>query len=347
MRWIFTRLAAGALLAAAATAAVPGLRPDPPAPPPGIPAEDRIRLAEAFRLADHVGDRIWPGWSRVPFAVLLVTGETEYFVRHARPPADARPIGSDPLLGSEIYARPRSLPTNLLATFPIEGLSTVVVGQASNTAASSPTDWVVTLLHEHFHQLQDAQPGFTGKVAALGLARGDATGMWMLNFPFPYDSKPVGEAYRAAASALREAVAGAGPEAFFAARARLRATLAPDDLRYFDFQLWKEGVARYTQVRVARFAASGYEPLPAFAARPGFVPYAAVARSLAGAISTELSELSLPEARRVVVYPFGAGEALLLDRERPCWREQYFSDMFTLAPAFDRKDCGKGKAARG
>ncbi len=346
MRRFLSRLAAGALLAAAATAA-PGLRPDPPAPPPGVPAEDRIRLAEAFRLADHVGDRIWPGWSRVPFAVLLVTGETEYFVRHARPPADARPIGRDPLLGSEIYARPRSLPTNLLATFPIEGISTVVVGQASNTAAGSPTDWVVTLLHEHFHQLQDAQPGFTEKVAALGLARGDATGMWMLNFPFPYDSKPVGEAYRAAASALREAVAGADPAAFLAARARLRATLAPDDLRYFDFQLWKEGVARYTQVRVARFAASGYAPLPDFAALPGFVTYAALAQSLAGAISTELSELSLTEARRVVVYPLGAGEAFLLDRERPCWREEYFSRMFTLAPAFDRKDCGKGTAARG
>ncbi len=341
MRRITSRWAAVALLAAAAAA--PGVAPDPP----GMHADDRIRLAEAFRLADRVGDRIWPGWSRVPFAVVLVTGDTEYFVRHERPPADARSIGTDSLLGSEIYARPRSFPTNLLATFPVEGISTVVVGQASNTATSSPTDWVVTLLHEHFHQLQEAQPDFAGKVAALGLARGDATGMWMLNFPFPYDSKPVGGSYRAAASALREAVAGGSPAAFLAARAKLRATLSPDDLRYLDFQLWKEGVARYTQIRVARFAAAGYQPLPDFAALPGFVTYGALARSLAAAISNELSGLTLPEARRIVVYPFGAGEALLLDRERPCWREEYFSKMFTLAPAFDRKDCGKGKGARG
>ena len=344
MHRISSRWAALALLAATA---VSGLSPRPPAPPEGIPREDRVRLAEAFRLADHVGDRIWLGWGRIPFAVVLVTNETEYFVRHEKPPAVARSLGRDSLLGSEIYARPRTFPTNLLATFPIEGISTVVVGQAANTATSSPTDWVVTLLHEHFHQLQDAQPGFMGKVAALGLARGDETGMWMLDFPFPYDSPPVGEAYRAEASALRGAVAGEDSAVFLAARAKFRATLSPDDLRYLDFQLWKEGVARYTQVRVARFAASGYEPLPDFVALPGFVTYGALARSLVDTISTELSKLTLPEARRVVVYPLGAGEALLLDREHPCWRKEYFSRMFTLAPAFDRKDCGKGKAARG
>jgi hypothetical protein len=77
------------------------------------------------------------------------------------------------------------------------------------------------------------------------------------------------------------------------------------------------------------------------------VTYGALAGSLVDTISTELSKLTLPGARRVVVYPLGAGEALLLDRERPCWRKEYFSRMFTLAPAFDRKDCGKGKAARG
>jgi len=344
MRPISSSGAAAALLAAVA---VVGADLPPETPVPGMPAEDRVRLAEAFRLAEHVGDRIWPGWSRVPFAVVLVTGEAEYFVRHGRPPADARPIGKDSLLGSEIYARPRSFPTDHLATFPIEGISTVVVGQASNTATSSPTDWVVTLLHEHFHQLQEAQPGYFEKVAALGLARGDETGMWMLNFPFPYDSPPVAEAYRAAASALKDAVAGADPKTFLAERTKLRAILAPENLRYLDFQLWKEGVARYTQIRVARFAASGYEPLSDFAVLPGFVSYAALARSLDAAISIELAELALPKARRAVVYPFGAGEAILLDRDRPCWREEYFSKMFTLAPAFDRKDCGKGTAARG
>jgi hypothetical protein len=317
-------------------------------PKPAIPAEDRYRLAEAFRLAEAIGDGIWPGWARVPFAVVLVTPETEYFVRHAAPPSNAKALGWDTLLKSDVYARPRSFPTSFLATFPIEGISTVVVGQPGKTGSTSSTDWVVTLLHEHFHQLQEARPDFYARVAALGLARGDETGMWMLNFPFPYDAPGVAKAYGDAAQALRTALGGGNAGPFLAARTRFRESLRGDgdDLKYLDFQLWKEGVARYTQVRVARFAGSPkYAPSPAFAALPDFVAYPALARELEETILEELSKLTLPGDRRIVVYPYGAGEALLLDRLRPCWRDQYFSDMFTLAPAFDT-DCAKKAASQ-
>jgi hypothetical protein len=330
-----------ALLAAGASSAP---RPDPSTP--AMPPEDRYRLAEAFRLSEAIGDGIWPGWSKAPFAVVLVTPEAEFFVRHGNPPASARTAGWDTLLGSEVYVRPRSFSVKLLATFPVEGISTVVVGQPGNTNTSSPTDWVVTLLHEHFHQLQEAQPGFYGKIAALGLARGDETGMWMLNFPFPYDSPAVGNAYRDAAQALRAALGGADAAAFLAARARFRGTVAGDDLKYLDFQLWKEGVARYTQIRVARFAASElYAPSPAFTRLSGFVPYSTLAGELSETLLDELSNRTLPEDRRTVVYPYGGGEALLLDRLRPCWRDQYFSNIFTLAKAFDG-DCAKGTGVR-
>jgi hypothetical protein len=334
-----------ALLASIASAAP--MRPGPTgrsaSPAARIPEADRIRLAEAFRLAEAIGDGIWPGWGRVPFAIVLVTPETEFFVRHSAPPSDAHPLGWDALLKSEVSARPRTFPTGLLATFPIGGISTVVVGPPENTGSSSSTEWVVTLLHEHFHQLQEAQPGFYGRVAALGLARGDQTGMWMLNFPFPYDAPAAGKAYDSAAQALRSALGGAPPDAFLAARTRFRESVAGDDRKYLDFQLWKEGVARYTQIRVARFAGSTkYAPSPAFAALPDYatVPYATLARELEETVSDELSKLTLAKDRRLVVYPYGAGEALLLDRIRSCWRDQYFSRMFTLAPAFEA-ECPK------
>ena len=314
---------------------------------PAMPEADRIRLAEAFRLAGAIGDAIWPGWSRVPFAVVLVTPETEFFVRHSAPPPNAQALGWDALLGSDVFARPRTFATRFLATFPVEGVSTVVVGQLANTSATSSTDWVVTLLHEHFHQLQETQPGFYARVAALGLAHGDETGMWMLNFPFPYDAPAVEKSYDAAAQALRGALGGADAAAFLSTRARFRESIRGDDLKYLDFQLWKEGVARYTQVRVARFAGASdrYSPAPAFAALPDYVPYAALARELEEGIVEELSKLELAKDRRTVVYPYGAGEALLLDRLRPCWRDQYFAKMFTLAPAFDT-ECAKKPPAQ-
>jgi len=348
MRRTRLHLAAGVVLASAWLQAASVADTNHPNPPPALPDGDRIRLAEAYRLAAEIGDSLWPGWGRVPFATVLVAGENEYFVRHPHPPAGAASLGRDDLLGSDVFVRPRTFSPGFLATFPVEGISTVVVGTAEATASKSPTDWVVTLLHEHFHQLQEAQPGFYEKTAALGLARGDTTGMWMLNFPFAYDAAPVQAAYAAAAAALRKALepgsgANSAVSAYRERRAALRAAISADDRRYMDFQLWKEGVARYTQLRVARWAAEHYRPAAAFRALPGYkhASFDAVARDLEAAISKELAGQKLAEAKRVVFYPYGAAEALLLDRTHPSWRERYFDDLFTLDPAFENKSPSK------
>src|SRR4030095_11552438 len=161
-------------------------------PQPELSKTDRIRLAEAFRLADAVGDQIWTGWNKAPFAVLLVTPEQEFLVRHPNPSADFVSIGFDPVLKSKVWVRKRVFQKDFLATFPaVGGVSTIVVGQAENTAAKSSTPWVVTLLHEHCHQMQDSWKGMDDDVAALNLTRGDKTGMWMLNYPFPYENPEI------------------------------------------------------------------------------------------------------------------------------------------------------------
>lgn len=341
MKWNEDRvktLAVTLLLAASLLAGQVAAKAEEPSRPPGIPEPDRIRLAEAYRLAASIGDTIWPGWSRVPFATVLVAGDYEYFVRHPHPPSGSTPLGHDELLGSDVFARPRTFSPEFLATFPLEGISTVVVGRQETTGSKSPTDWVVTLLHEHFHQLQDGQPKIFERMAALGLARGDKTGMWMLNFPFAYDSPRVQSAYAAAASTLREALVRGDSGAVAAyrnARAAFRAGLSVDDRKYMDFQLWKEGVARYTQLRVAHWAARHFAPTTTFYALPGYVSFKEVAQSLADQIPKELAELELSKAKRTVFYPYGAAEALLLDRIRPSWRERYFEDLFTLEPAFE------------
>ena len=67
------------------------------------------------------------------------------------------------------------------------------MGQAENTLSKTSTPWIIMLLHEHFHQLQDSQPNFYADVSALNLSGADKSGMWMLNYPFPYDRKEVQE----------------------------------------------------------------------------------------------------------------------------------------------------------
>src|SRR5207253_8998523 len=181
------------------------------------PEVDHIRLAETFRLADDIGDRVWPKWRKAPFAVLLVTPDYEFLIRHPRPSADFAKLAYDPVLKSDVYYRKRTFPKTFLATFPaISGsmISTIVVGQAENTWVKTSTPWVITLLHEHFHQLQDSQPNFYADIGALNLAHGDQTGMWMLNYAFPYDRKEVQEQFalmsRLLADAIRSSKAESG-----------------------------------------------------------------------------------------------------------------------------------------
>src|SRR5579864_9660806 len=149
-------------------------------PAPQLPPDDAVRLQEFYRLSAEIQDKIWPGWSHTPTPLLLVTPKTEFLTHHPLPPAEFKKVGEDS------YARPRQFQTALLATFPAFGPpSVIVIGEPKNTESKTSTPWLITLMHEHFHQLQNAQTRYFAAVENLGLSHGDTTGMWMLNYPFP------------------------------------------------------------------------------------------------------------------------------------------------------------------
>lgn len=311
-------------------------------PAPVISSADRIRLAEAFRIGDQLGEKVWKGWSKAPFAVLLVTPDYEFLIRHPRPSDEFVKTGYDPLLKSEVYYRKRVFQPTLLATFPaVNGISTIVVGQSFNTDAKTSTPWVITLLHEHFHQLQNSHPTYYAEADALNLARGDQTGMWMLNFPFPYEKDEVVKQFVVLGRALSEALQPASSKqfkrrlrAYMEARKRFKGMLAADDYKYFSFQLWNEGVARYTEYRIARLAATNYQPTREFRALEDFTTFKQVADSIMNRIKAELHATSLDKQRRVAFYAVGAAEALLLDRANPGWQQRYLTEKFFLEKYF-------------
>ena len=303
---------------------------------PSLSQVDRVRLAEAFRLSDKLGDTIWPGWSKAPFAVLLVTSDKEFLIRHPKPSEDFTFIGHDDLLKSDVYYRERKFGTAMQATFPaVNGISTIVIGQAENTASKTSTPWVITLMHEHFHQLQDSQPNFFKDTEALNLSNGDQTGMWMINYPFPYESPLLNIQFSTVARLLVEAmqpnthaVFSAKLAAYLEARKTLKQLLKPDDYKYLSFQLWKEGIARYTEFSVATWAATEYQPTREFRALKDFTTFKTVADQTHSGILRELATLSLKQDKRVLFYPLGAGEGILLDRANLNWRLQYFAEKF-------------------
>ena len=308
-----------------------------------LPKDDRIRIAEAFRLADSVEDRIWPKWSKAPFGLMLITNEYDYLVGHPHATNNFDTLGFDAEFRKLVLFRKRLFPVNLLATFPaINDIPTIVVGQSANTNVSSSTAWVVTILHEHFHQYQQSQPGYFAATQALGLSKGDQTGMWMLNYAFPYDSTEVVNAYAAMSHALVDSLTCQPHDQpghlkfFFSTLERFKFLLSPDDFQYFSFQCWQEGVARYTEYRVADLASADYTPGAAFHSLNDYRPYRQIADSIHSRIIDELAKPSLGSSRRVAFYAFGAGEALLLDKVHPGWKRSYWDSKFHLEKYFSR-----------
>ena len=121
---------------------------------------------------------------------------------------------------------------------------------------------------------------------------------------------------------------------YIIARKEFFAQLSPDDRKYLNFQLWKEGIARYVQIKSAE-AAGNYQPTPEYAALPDYETFQSYARKARSDTLSELKRADLATWKRLVVYSFGASEGLLLDRLRPEWKQRYFRQFFTLDPYFE------------
>lgn len=310
-----------------------GMGQSPLAP---IPKDDAIRIREFYRLSSQIQDKIWPGWSSIPAPLLLVTPQVEYLTHHPSAPEGFTELGDG------YYARPRQFQTNLLATFPAFGPpSLIVIGEPANTASKTSTPWLITLMHEHFHQLQYAQPGYYEAVQKLGLSGDDKGGMWMLNYPFPYDKDEVMKSF----ASLRDSLLAALRESdeirfrekaheYIRERKRFLAQLSPNDRKYFSFQLWQEGIARYTQIKAAE-AATRYAPTAEYAQLSDFESFALFAPKMRTETLDELSRIDLRRAKRTAVYSFGAAEGLLLDHFKPGWKNEYFKRLLSMDQFFD------------
>jgi len=82
--------------------------------------------------------------------------------------------------------------------------------------------------------------------------------------------------------------------------------------------LWQEGIARYTEVKVAEAQQiSADRGILRTADFEAFDTYAPKPRQYA---LNELKQVDLAKSGRLAVYPFGAAEGFLLDRINPSWK---------------------------
>lgn len=300
-----------------------------------ISADDAVRITEFYRLASQIEESIWPGWGKVADPFLLITPTAEFLTHFPSPPKEFKPTNDG------FLARPRQFSPSLQATFPAFGPPSVIaIGQPSLTASKTSTPWEIVVMHEHFHQLQDAQTGYSQAVAALGLSHGEQTGMWMLNYPFPYTNAAVVRTFAELRDQLLLTVGSpdgrkfrSASKRYLAMRRAFLAQLAPDDHKYLAFQLWQEGIARYTEIAAAESAAV-YHPTEAYQRLPDYEPFSGAPAKLRSYTLQELRTVDLAKAGRVAVYSFGAVEGMLLDRLNPQWKREYFQHILTTDPLF-------------
>jgi len=305
---------------------------------PGIRYEDKIRITKAYEIAKLYGDKIGDNWDKTPFALLLIYDDNEFLINRPSPSADFKLIGFDSLLKSNVYYRKRVFSTQFLATFPaVNNIPTIVVGTPENTRKST-VDWIITILHEHFHQYQYSHPNYYNSVNKLDLSGGDSTGMWMLNYPFPYEDIKINTVYDSCKKTLAqifksndESIFKTLYETFKEKRASLVKSLGENDYKYFSFQLWQEGIARYTEIKLMQLMLADdyvfskeirnlkdYKPL-----KDHYKNYYTNALNL-------VDGLSLMDSKRICFYAFGAFEGLLLDKVNPNWKKDYFNKKFFL-----------------
>jgi hypothetical protein len=303
---------------------------------PKMRTEDKVRIREAITISNKYGDEIWQGINEAPFVVLLVTDSVEFLINHPYPSSDFKFSEDDKILKAKILYRQRKYSKALLATFPaVNGVNCTVVGTPENTGKSS-TDWIITLLHEHFHQFQYTQKDHYASVAGLDLANGDETGMWQLNYPLPYDSLPISSQYSKYTRALSNAVSGINNKDFrellaqyTEERKKLMGLFKPSDYKYFSFQLWQEGIARYTEYKFLE-ALDEYTPSIEVAGLPDFIPFNKFRQQFRKLHLGSVSALKFETEKRVCFYDIGLAEGILLDKLNPQWRSQYFTNRFFL-----------------
>jgi len=167
--------------------------------------------------------------------------------------------------------------------------------------------------------------------------------MWMLNYPFPYEKPEVARDFAQLRDLLLRALAENDAAKFAELakqytmqRRKFFAALSADDAKYFNFQLWQEGIARYTEVKSAE-ACANCRPTPEFAALADYESFASYAARARQKTLDELKQADLASWKRVVVYSFGAAEGFLLDRINPQWKEEYFRHMLSLESYFETK----------
>jgi len=331
-------LASSALLSLGAVAAPPQAATFNQ--PPGLPdAASREAIHMAQVIGRNAGEKVWKGMATAPFDVLLIEQEREtLFCSPTR--KDFAPRKWDPITRCWTQTRPRTQDPDSFGETDVfgNGRPIILVG----VPPKDPHDlhfWTALMVHEHFHQLQDSKPWMVTEVKLLGPSFGGGTGAnsWALTYPFPYKREDVNATFdKMAGAALDLLQANTLQERSKAAsdyleqRAALQRLVSPTDWRYFEEQMWTEGIARWTQAPV----------MDAYAQMNRDPDWSKAAQSMHKARVVSLNAIrkqGIKMWRRSAIYEVGPAEAEIAAMRCKDWKNAYWAHHFTMGPLLTGK----------
>ena len=302
---------------------------------PKLPEREAVLIGEAFNLWKVLGEGLWPGWTSVDMPVIFVSEKHEYAVDFPKTLPNSVSLGEDRTLKRSVQARNRTLRPDVAAAFDYESVSSAIIGSPEALGWDLNT-WVLKVVHEMFHVLQ-VHRGSVEKVSELQIGpQNDAS--WMIKYPFPYKDPDVmrlfhlqGYLLYLAATAPEETDARYQAETALEALRVLEALLShresgDRDFKYAFFQEWNEGIALYTEYKMAETAGtSEYRPTPEFLALEGIVPWERVWENSYKSRIYLVKHAGRAARSRTTFYHSGLGKGLVLDRLLPEWKNSYFS----------------------
>ncbi|HCX20949.1 MAG: hypothetical protein CMB80_20410 [Flammeovirgaceae bacterium] len=286
------------------------------------------RVVKLIDLADQLktefANNYWSEWSQMDMPLLLVGDERE-FVFNSEVKDSTFEVNN-----TNNASRASTFNKHFLATFPLlNSKPTIVVGTPENTN-KTPEAWTVTLLHEHFHQLQMNHPNYYSAQKALNLDKGDQTGMWMLNHPFPYEDEKVNLQMKKMAINLTSS-GSMDPSIVLQnhkkEKAALHEIIGDEHYKYLNMQLWQEGYARFIEIEITNDWLDHFDEIK----QDQFtkIEIENLVNEQQEQIIIHLKQSSPKELKRVYFYALGAAEASLISKTNRNWKQEYFENLFT------------------
>ena len=259
--------------------------------------------------------------------LLLITDSLEYLYNLSDPGGNFKIDTSFKKGGYLIFTRPTITYKGMMASYPVvKGLPCIVIGTPQNTGLTMD-QWVLTILHEHFHLLQMNLPGYFEGVDALNLSGGDESGMWMLNYDFPYNEPEISRSLKKLGNLIADCIKEKGDCATEVSEVLidLKHQLSPKDFSYMEFQLWQEGIARFIEYEYACYLSES--EFKVHGAQSNFTELA-TGKYKAGI--NYLRNINSEENKREVFYDLGWGIRMILKNQDNSWQENYWRNRFKI-----------------